>query len=47
MIYKLANKILKENDIVAVETLDVESMYQVRSIVKHLNNVPTKITLAH
>ena len=40
MIYKLANNILKENDIVAVETLDVKSMYQVHSIAKHLNKVP-------
>ena len=40
MIYKLANKILKESDIVAVETLDVKSMYQVHSIAKHLNKVP-------
>ena len=39
MIYKLANKILKENDTVAVETLDVKSMYQVHSIAKHLNKV--------
>ena len=34
MIYKLANKILKENDIVAVETLDVKSMYQIHKIAK-------------
>mgnify|MGYP000363252085 FL=1 len=40
MIFKLANKILKESDIVAVETLDVKSMYQVHSIAKHLNKVP-------
>ena len=40
MIYKLANKILKESDIVAVETLDVKSMYQVHSIAKYLNKVP-------
>ena len=40
MIYKLANKILKESDIVAVETLDVKSMYKVHSIAKHLNKVP-------
>ena len=40
MIFKLANKILKENDIVAVETLDVKSMYQVHSIAKHLKNLP-------
>ena len=40
MIYKLANKILKESDIVAVETLDVKSMYQVHSIAKRLNKVP-------
>lgn len=40
MIFKLANKILKESAIVAVETLDVKSMYQVHSIAKHLNKVP-------
>ena len=40
MIYKLANRILKESDIVAVETLDVKSMYQVHSIAKHLKNLP-------
>ena len=40
MIYKLVNKILKESDIVAVETLDVKSMYQVHSIAQHLNKVP-------
>ena len=40
MIYKIANKILKESDIVAVETLDVKSMYQVNCIAKHLNKVP-------
>ena len=42
MIYKLANKILKESDIVAVETLDGKSMYQVHSIAKHLNRVIIK-----
>ena len=40
MIYKLANNILKENDIVAVESLDVKSMYQVHKIAKHLKNLP-------
>ena len=40
MIYKLANNILKENDIVAVETLDVKNMYQVHKIAKHLKNIP-------
>ena len=40
MIYKLANNILKENDIVSIETLDVKSMYQVRKIAKHLKNIP-------
>ncbi len=40
MIYKLANKILKENDIIAVETLDVKNMYQVHKIAKHLKNLP-------
>ena len=42
MIYKLANKILKENDIVAVESLDVKSMYQVHKIAKHLKNLPIR-----
>ena len=40
MIYKLANNILKENDIVVVESLDVKSMYQVHKIAKHLKNIP-------
>ena len=40
MMYKLANNILKENDIVSIETLDVKSMYQVRKIAKHLKNIP-------
>ena len=40
MIYKLANNILKENDIVAVESLDVKSMYLVHKIAKHLKNIP-------
>ena len=40
MIYKLANKIIKENDIIAIENLDVKSMYQVHKIAKHLKNIP-------
>lgn len=40
MIYKLANKIIKENDVIAIETLDVKSMYQVHKIAKHLKNMP-------
>ena len=40
MIYKLANNILKENDIVSIETLDVKNMYQVHKIAKHLKNIP-------
>ena len=40
MVYKLANKIIKENDIIAIETLDVKSMYQVHKIAKHLKNMP-------
>ena len=40
MIYKLANNILKGNDIVSIENLDVKSMYQVHKIAKHLNQVP-------
>ena len=42
MIYKLANKILKEDDIIAVENLDVKDMYKVHSIAKHLNKVPMR-----
>ena len=42
MIYKLANKILKENDIISIETLDVKSMYQVHKIAKHLKNLPIR-----
>ena len=40
MIYKLANKIIKENAIVVIENLDVKSMYQVHKLAKHLKNVP-------
>ena len=40
MIYKLANKIIRENDIIAIENLDVKSMYQVHKIAKHLKNIP-------
>lgn len=40
MIYKLVNKILKEDDIIAVENLDVKDMYMVHGIAKHLNKVP-------
>ena len=40
MIYKLANKIIKENAIIVIENLDVKSMYQVHKIAKHLKNVP-------
>ena len=40
MIYKLANNILKENDIVFVESLDVKNMYLVHKIAKHLKNIP-------
>ena len=42
IIYKLANNILNENDIVAVESLDVKSMYQVHKIAKHLKNLPIR-----
>ena len=42
MIYKLANNILKENDIVSIENLDVKSMYQVHKIAKHLKNIPIR-----
>ena len=42
MIYKLANDILKENDIISIETLDVKSMYQVHKIAKHLKNLPIR-----
>jgi len=42
MIYKLANKIIKENDIIAIEALDIKSMYQVHKIAKHLKNLPIR-----
>lgn len=42
MIYKLANNILKENAIVAVESLDVKNMYLVHKIAKHLKNLPIR-----
>ena len=40
MVYKLANKMIKENDIIAIETLDVKNMYQVHKIAKYLKNIP-------
>ena len=42
MIYKLANKIIKENAIVVIENLDVKSMYQVHKVAKHLKNIPIR-----
>ena len=42
MIYKLANKILKENDIISIENLDVKSIYQVHKIAKYLKNLPIR-----
>ena len=36
------NKIIKEDDIIAVKNLDVKSMYQVHKIAKHLKNLPIR-----
>lgn len=41
-IFETTNKILKDNDIIAVETLDIRSMYKEHSIAKHLNKIPMR-----
>ena len=40
LIYNITNKIIKENDIVVMEDLDVKNMYQTHSIAKSLTNIP-------
>ena len=40
MIHTVTNKILKDNDIIAVESLDIKEMYQVHKVAKYLNQVP-------
>lgn len=40
MIHKHVNHILKDNDIIAVESLDVKSMYKTHSIAKKINQIP-------
>lgn len=40
LIHNISNKFLHENDIIAIETLNVKEMYQIHSIAKKLTNVP-------
>ena len=40
LIHNITNKIIKENDIVVMEDLDVKNMYQTHSIAKSLTNTP-------
>ena len=40
LIYTITNKIIKENDIIAVETLNVQQMKQTHTIAKCLNENP-------
>ena len=40
LIHNITNKIIKENDIVVMEDLDVKNMYQTHSIAKSLTNIP-------
>ena len=40
LIHNITNKIIKENDIIVMEDLDIKAMYQTKSIAKHLVNIP-------
>ena len=40
LIHNITNKIIKDNDIIAMEDLDIKAMYQTKSIAKHLVNIP-------
>ena len=40
LIHNITNKIIKENDIVVMEDLDVKNLYQTHSIAKSLTNIP-------
>ena len=40
LIHNITNKIIKENDIVVMEDLNIKNMYQTHSIAKSLTNIP-------
>ena len=40
LIHDITNKIVKDNDIIVMEDLDIKAMYQTKSIAKHLVNIP-------
>ena len=40
LIHDVTNKIIKENDIVVMEDLNIKNMYQTHSIAKSLKNIP-------
>ena len=40
LIHDVTNKLVKENDIVVMEDLDIKGMYQLHSIAKSLTNIP-------
>ena len=40
LIHTITNKLVKENDIIVMEDLDVKNMYQIPSIAKSLTNIP-------
>ena len=40
LIHDITNKIIKENDIIAVEKLDIKKMYKNHTIAKSLTNNP-------
>ena len=40
LIHTITNKIVKDNDIIVMEDLDIKNMYQNHSIAKSLTNIP-------
>ena len=40
LIHDITNKIIKDNDIIVMEDLDIKARYQTKSIAKHLVNIP-------
>src|SRR5699024_3790924 len=40
LIHDVTNKIIKENDIIVMEDLNIKGMYQLHSIAKSLTNIP-------
>ena len=40
LIHNITNKIIKENDIVVMEDLDIKNMYQTHRVAKSLTNIP-------